>query len=352
MKKGLILLAVLLFAGLIGLINADWVFEEVSGDWDYYSLAYWKSPYNYTVSWFGYNQTLENFQKWEFGVRCIDACVGGYWEFSTVYQNFYAELNHSDTKIGILISHSRKIHFFGIQDWRTDIFVWQDDNWVWRYGSLINAYVKVYIWRNTTDTVYITYQVKYSPQDIDYIFGEDLAFNVGSDWFSNVTLNQKVVKDLTSGGYTGGSIEGEKLEEEIATGTTGISNPKTGSEIPLAKAIAKNIWSELSNLYEGFKNALPEEIRGFLDDAGQTIYGFGNFAYSVFTVLSSVILSNLPLLFGVYAVYLVYIIVKCIEEGDYTPLFEHFFKIGGLFLKAGNTILNVIRTIINLIKWW
>ncbi|RLE45149.1 hypothetical protein DRJ16_00240 [Candidatus Woesearchaeota archaeon] len=352
MRRSIILFTLLAFITLISFVNADWVFEEVSGDWNYYSLVNWESPYNYTVSWFEYNQTLENFQKWEFGVKCIDACVGGYWESSSVYQNFYAELNHSDTKIGILISHSRKIHFFGVQDWRTDIFVWRDNNWEWRYGSLINAYVQVYIWRNTTDTVYITYQVKYSQSDENYIFGEDLAFNVGSDWFSNVTLNQRVEKDLTSGGYTGGSIKGEKLGEEITTGTSGISNPKTGSELPLAQAIAKNIWSELGNLFENFKNALPEEVRNFLDQAGQAIYGFGNLAYALFSTLFGLLVNNLPLILGVYGVYLIYIIVKCVEGGDFSPLFEHFFKIAGLLFAIGNTVLNVIKTIISLIKWW
>jgi len=330
----------------------DWTLTQVGGDWSYYSPSSWESPYNFTVSYFQYKKEVQNFQKWQFGVRCLDADVGGLWEISKVFHNFYAEVNstNSDKRVIILISHTRMIHLFGLKDWNTLVLIYRDGDWECCYSGLNNLFVQVYFWRNSSDTIYLSYRLKYSPNDNECVFGEDIPFVVGSSFFNNVTLYQTVEKGLSVN--TGGYIKGEKINEEITTGTGGIPNPSTEKELPLAQVIARNVWNELNQIWESFRNALPEDIRNFLDSAGQVISGFGNFLYTMFNVFWSILVDCLPILFGAYGLYLLYLIFSSLEAGDWSPLFEHFFKVGGLFISIGSTLLSVVRTIVNLIKWW
>ena len=196
-------------------IPNSWTLIDYAGDWNYFSLTSWESPYNFTISYFQYKKEVQNLQKWQFGVRCLDADVGGLWEISTVYHSFYAEVNNTELnkRVIILVSHSRMIHLFGIKDWKTTVFIYQNGDWKCSYQSINNLFVQVYFWRNSSDVLYLSYRVKYAPSDNECVFGEDIPFVVGSSFFSSVTLYQTVEKGLSVN--TGGYIKGEKINEEI-----------------------------------------------------------------------------------------------------------------------------------------
>jgi len=357
MKKSNVIVLCLIFFLTVSVIptSAYWIKTDSAGNWDYQNHNSWKSPYDKNYSYFEYKMNQTSFNRWSFVVRLIDYEVGGLWEIEKCTQLFNATLCDGESwthKIEILVGHECSIHIFGIKTVKTWIQVKIDGQVEPIIPIQRNMDVEIHIWRSSTDILSITYIMKYDyTQNEANFYREGINKTVGSSWFSNVDLKQRVEKQLYSWGYAEGMIQGEKVQEVIGSGGA-ISKPYSFRELTLAEQIGSELWRNLKGLSDMAYNSLPENIREFLDNASKIIYDFGLFVFSLFNILVNILISNIPLVLGAYGLYLLYIIFKAIDKGDFSILFEHFISISKLFIAIGNTVLSVVRTIISLVKWW
>jgi len=335
-----------------------WTQTESQGSWDYHTHYFWRSPCDINYSVFEYTMNQTDFNRWSFVVRLVDYDVGGLWEIEKCQQLFNATLyDVSETgwthKIEILVGHDCSIHLFGIKTVQTWIRIKFDTQVIEPVIPIQRDMdVDIHVWRSASDTLSITYLMKYDYTETEAMFfREDINKTVGSAWFSTVYLTEKVEKQLYSWGSAVGMIQGEKEQEIIGSGSA-ISKPYSFRELTLAQQFGSEIWRNLKSIWDAVYNALPENVQNFISTASSLIYDFGNLAYNVLILLWDILIPNLPLIFGAYGLYLIYLIFKSIDTGDWTILFDHFIKITSLFVALGNAVLSVIRTIISLIKWW
>ena len=356
MRKVKVLALLLMLFSLmpIGFSKADWEYQDSYGSWDYYSADNWKSPYDANYSWFEYRFEQNNLSKFGFAIRLKNYVIGGLWELEKAQQLVNITLIDANEthKLQILISHELRIHLFGYTDVLTQVLVTFDDKNQIVIPLLNNMDVEVWIWRSGTDQLSADYMLKFDCYSDECQYIEKANYTVGSSWFENVTIIQRVEKQLYTFGYCNAMIEGEKLKEVISSGGVLSEAPYNVEELPLAEVIARRVWGYLKSVSDKIYEALPENVQNFISTASTIIYDFGDFAYSLLIALWNTLIPNIPLIFGAYGLYLIYLVFKSIDEGDFSPLFEHFMKITSLFLALANTVLSVIRTIINSIKWW
>ena len=217
---------------------------------------------------------------------------------------------------------------------------------------LNNMDVEVWIWRSGLEQLSADYMLKFDCYSEECQYIEKANYTVGSSWFENVTIIQRVEKQLYTLGYCNAMIEGEKLKEVIGSGGVISEAPYTYKELPLAEVIARRVWGYLKSVSDAIYEALPENVQNFISTASTVIYDFGDFTYNLLIALWNTLIPNIPLVFGAYGLYLIYLVFKSIDEGDWSIIVEHFIKITSLFLSLANAVLSVIRTVINLIKWW
>jgi len=209
--------------------------------------------------------------------------------------------------------------------------------------------VEVHIWRSASGTLSLAWLLKYDATEEYATFWDIRNVTLGSAWFNSVTLTQRVEKRLFFG--AGAYIKGDKTQETIGSNGV-ISQPFSFTELTLVQQIGNEVWRTLGYIQKSIYDALPQNVREFIDQAGAIIYDYGSFAWTMLNSLWSIVIENWVFIIGIYPLYLVYLIFKCMEKGDWTELVEHFFRLSGVFLSLGNAVLGVIRTIVNLIKWW
>jgi len=255
-------------------------------------------------------------------------------------------------RLEILISHECRIHLFGYTDVLTKVSVTFDNVSEVVLPILNNMDAEVWIWRSGVNQLSADYMLKYDCYSEEANLIETRNYTVSSEWFNNVTIIQRVEKQLYTWGSCNAMIEGEKLKEVIGSGSYLTEKPYTYRELSMAEIIARQVWGYLKSVSDAIYEALPEEVQDFISTASTVINDFGDFTYNLLMVLWNTLIPNIPLVFGAYGLYLIYLIFKAIDKGDWSIIVEHFIKITSLFLSLANAVLSVIRTVINLIKWW
>jgi len=356
MRKVRVLALLLLLFSLmpISFSKGAWEYQDSYGSWEYYNTNSWKSPYNANYSWFEYKTNQTNLNRYSCVIRLKSYDIGGLWELEKAQQivNFTFVDESNTHKLEVIIGHEIRIHLFGYKDVQTYVLISFDDVSEAILPIIRLMDVEIYVWRSSTDTLSVDYLMKYdyTQSEANQVFSYN--YTVGSSWFNNVNITQRVEKQLYTLGSCNAMIEGEKLNEVVGSGSYLTEKPYSFTELPLAQQIGNEIWRVLKGVSDTIYNALPQEVKDFLSTASTVIYDFGNFAYTLLIALWDTLISNIPLVFGAYGLYLIYLIFKAMDEGDWSILFEHFIKITSLFLSLANAVLSVIRTVINLIKWW
>jgi len=325
MRKILYFMILLLLVNLVNIVNAqEWELTEQEGDWNYISQTLWESPYSSTYSAFEYTTYVNDFQHLKAIIYLESYDIGGYWEISKAHQGVFFTLSDANNTFTItfIVDYELKIHLLGIKEVVTSACVQAGDSIGIPAMPVSRAmYVEIHAWKRSDNKLVVAYMYKYDPnENATTVFNEEII-DVNPSWFENVQIIERVEKYCEFG--AGAYIKGGLTTLELTSGSGFSSAPYSPKEMAWIGIYRRNFW--------------------FID----TLYQAGSFLWSMLTLLWNFIIPCLPLLFSVYGFYLLYLVVSCLEDGDFTRLYDHFIRIAQLFVSIIQAIFNAINTIIS-----
>jgi len=331
-----------------------WTQTEKSGDWTYADHNRWLSPYSGNYSYFSYQDNRTNFNRWSYVVRLTRVAMGGLWDIEKVQQLAGMTLVDSEdvSKISVYIGHEIATIVYGYVSVKTWVTVQVNDTTVSSIWVLRDMDVEVHIWRSEDEKITISYflLIDYTTKAANEV-RENINVSLSSSWFSNVNFREKIEKQFYTWGFVQGEIEGDKPYEVIGTGGP-IGKPYNVMERTLSQIAWEELWNALNTIKLALWSLLPSSITAFLDQAWEAITSFGNLAWTLIHGFGVVLFSNIPLILGAYGLYLVYLIVSCVDKGTFTPLFNHFLRMTEILMAIGHVALMIIHVIVDLVKWY
>ena len=302
-----------------------WTLTGYDGDWSYFSQTLWETPYSSTYSYFEYARSISDFQHLKAMVFLDSYDVGGYWEISNGIMEVDFILTDSNNTFEIVIGcgYCFKIHLLGFKSVETRACALKNGEML--FPNIVVSkimYIEVHAWKNANNNLVIACMYKYDPnENATTVYHEIEITDLPNGWDDNLIIKQRVSKILNFG--AGCYFKGGLTTLELTSGNGFSSAPYSTQELAWMEIYRRNFW--------------------FID----VLYQAGSFLWSMLTLLWDFLIPCLPLLFSVYGFYLLYLVVSCLEDGDFTRLYDHFIRIAQLFVSIVQAIFNAINTIVS-----
>ena len=322
-------------------IASAWVLVDQSGEWEIAQHDHFKSSTSNLVgkATLVFEQTYENFSYWECELKYTNLAEGGFWMFGR------------DVKAKTVLTltdgnHTIKITYFGMgTKW---FFAWgyyrnylidaEVDGKViltkeWDYVTGEPYYLHFWIFENDQNQTEIHVQAW---QGDEVVSGASATLDY---LFDTVTLRQEVTKSGK------GWIEGVKPLEVISSEVPSeLAIPVPPEEMP----IQERIWYRMKRLAEQILETLPEPMRNFLEGLGEA---FG-YIHDTFSLMLNVVIAFAPMFPILYAMYLIGVVIKCVNQGSIEPLYDHLISIYNILATLWNAMINAIRLLWSVLKFW
>ena len=205
---------------------------------------------------------ITNFQTWSGTVSRNDSSLGGWWTISADEQWVNLELydNVTTHTVRVWVEHWSKLFLFSQITRKTSFQIYFDGQAQYVEAPYAMGYhtdVSFYVYKNTTSIIGVSIYMD------SMKWGK--TFEVGASWFDNVTISQRVDKNMEAGAT--GYITGRLLNEALVSGGAG------GGSDPL-EDVQPLTWLEgiisrflgLAGQIGGLIFGTPPEIRTFYVD--------------------------------------------------------------------------------------
>lgn len=346
---------ILLFTFLISPCFGAWSQQEVTGNWDYYSDTAWKtqeSDESWSTATLFYNQSVSNFTYWFFEHNVIDGYGHGWAVFDQDVEMETWYIIYNDVALENQKIWEVKIWFRGSKEFyiTEDRYVVLEVRYIdnpnnhkeLSYTSYRVPYIpfhsRIWIWRDNNNKLNV--RVRIYDSDWELQIGKDLQYDVGASWYDNVVLEQHTYK------WGCGWVQCSKTNESILTDEIQEpSIPEAPSEIiPFWKYLTTYVIEQWNKIGE----AMPEPVKDFIGAIGG-IFGTG---WQIMTFAFTVTSKFVPYIGIFYMIYLVTVVMKCMDKTSINPLFEHIMDIWKLFASIVSMITGIVKTIWGFIKFW
>lgn len=351
-RKILLILSCLMIFSFVFSVYADWVLTETSGDWAICEYNHWKGEagdYQGIAVWEN-NESLLNFIGYYASIHIdkIDAWVTSWfpWDSSAGKGvNVCFELQGNNTNIKASFVFEKIVDLWGALG-KSRVYGTVLVNSTEYYGTLgmpsilgSDNYVEVWITK-TGDAVNVKIYHYASLLENPALL-VDKTINVGSQWFSNVSIKLRV-EHYQWGGWTSrndGCFEARIIVENLSFSPT---------TFPTPKPLPENIWDNFVRGIIGMVNAIPSWIRDVLNQ----IYEGMKWVASIFYTFFGFVVEMLPLLFPIIIFWILDAGITSIYEGSFTPIGMVFSTIYDFIRGIIQTIANILQTIWDILTFW
>jgi hypothetical protein len=335
-------------------VSADWVEEEKTGAWELATDTHWKTYDGAEEATLKYSYDAANFSRWSLLVDADLCTSAGTWGFAGTVEEVDLIVGDypNGTYVRVHIEWESKILLLGAQQQFTVVKFYEPDGTEREiyYNAFSRRPVKAYFWRSSDTHLDVAIVILPTRNDLKALDSETFSFNVGSSFFSNVTLKQHI-KKFTWGGWPSGWAEGWKFDEMILTNQGAVTVTIEG-EMSLAEAIGYSIWRTLANIWESLKVLMPQPIQDFMNG----IEDFSNFALTILGALFKVLAGIAPTLVGsgalLYGLYLLSLTLQCLYEQTFTPLWDHFMYMYNFMMNLAGRVIQIGQAIWSMLKFW
>jgi len=352
-----ILTSFLILTILIGNVKADlnWVEDttERSGSWDIAQHDHWKSG----------NDAGESFCDFE-----MHNLTSGFAIYDAYFLTTHIEMDTiGELRSGVMLDFGTEFPngvrvrvywikqiwgtFWGLQGTvhTTSIAVSKLDNYEEPENikdfSMI-ATIRIVLHRSSNDTLTLKIVALKEPNATSSLWSFERSYTLPSNVFTEGYLELRYAKTWVSQSIRGW-VEGIKWNEYILADGSIVPNYAVEGTLSFWDSLAQEIWGGLQNAWNGLTSWFAVNF-AWLGD----IYAYLSFGFRFIVSLFNMGLNFLPLFFGFYGIWLLGICIQSVNDGSFSPIWEHFQNIYHFFANLISMIVNVAQTIWNYIKFW